>query len=110
VTSSNQRPREAFILSKRVETFQTPGFIWGGDINRTLFADLDRAHDVQFFAGAGTANDTLPVDGVKNIGKMSLEQFYKRLAESRMVVSTPMLDSAAMMESTDKNKLPCYNA
>ena len=84
--------------------------MWSQDTNRTIFADLHRVHNVQFFAGAGSANETLAVHGVTNIGRMSLDQFNKRLADSRMVVSTSMLVSTIAMSSEDNSKLPCYDA
>lgn len=48
---------------------------------------MARRYDVEFIAGAGKAEDRVVKEGVKNVGRMSLKDFNKRLTESRMVVS-----------------------
>jgi len=70
-----------------VDTFETPSFPWGGQENRTVFADLEARYGVKFIAGAGLASDEVVSKGVNNIGRMSLVDFNKRLTQSRMVVS-----------------------
>ena len=84
---ARSRPRQVYILAKLPDYFSKPEFPWGGRDNITLFADMDRAWNVKFFAGAGKPVDAIAKEGVTNLGRMSFEDFNAQLTNSRALVS-----------------------